>query len=256
MTIDNLVLPITTFRWTTLGRMVFLHLIPGALFFTAILIIAPVAERLGLPPGMSSLIIAALVVGIPFQLGFLYYQGYRLNSKLSLKGIVLYRHSMPWWQYVIAVIVLFAWLYFIWYIIRPPVNQFFIDNFFGWMPGYLSDAQVAESLKQDSKSALMVIGVLFSLAASLGGAIEELYFRGYVLPRMEFLGKWAPAVNIVLFSIYHFWTPWENIPRILAMAPLYYLVWWKRNVYLSFFVHLIINLISGMSLVFTILQLP
>jgi membrane protease YdiL (CAAX protease family) len=44
--------------------------------------------------------------------------------------------------------------------------------------------------------------------------VEEMYFRGYLLPRISRLGAWAPLVNTVLFSLYHLFTPWLNVGRI------------------------------------------
>ena len=44
--------------------------------------------------------------------------------------------------------------------------------------------------------------------------VEEMYFHGYLLPRISRLGAWAPLVNTVLFSLYHFFTPWLNVGRI------------------------------------------
>ena len=44
--------------------------------------------------------------------------------------------------------------------------------------------------------------------------VEEMFFRGYLLPRISRLGAWAPLVNTVLFSLYHLFTPWLNVGRI------------------------------------------
>ena len=42
-----------------------------------------------------------------------------------------------------------------------------------------------------SRSALIVTYVMVAvLGAVVGPAVEEFYFRGYLLPRMEFAGKW------------------------------------------------------------------
>jgi len=30
----------------------------------------------------------------------------------------------------------------------------------------------------------------------------------------------------VLFSLYHFFTPWQNVGRILGLLPMVYAVWW------------------------------
>jgi hypothetical protein len=43
----------------------------------------------------------------------------------------------------------------------------------------------------------------------VGPITEELYFRGFLLPRIDRYGIWAPVLNTFLFSIYHVWTPWR-----------------------------------------------
>ena len=63
-----------------------------------------------------------------------------------------------------------------------------------------------------------------------GPIVEELYFRGYLLPRISQLRGWAPLFNSVLFSIYHFFSPWQNPLRILAFTPVFYACW-KKNIY-------------------------
>ncbi len=83
--------------------------------------------------------------------------------------------------------------------------------------------------------------------AQVGPVVEELYFRGYLLPRMSQFGRWAPLVNVVLFSLYHFWSPWQLLSRIAGIAgiaPLAYAVRWKENVYLGVAVHVALNTIS------------
>src|SRR5207248_6882977 len=70
---------------------------------------------------------------------------------------------------------------------------------------------------------------------------EELYFRGYLLPRMGALGRWAPLVNTALFSLYHVWLPWEFFSRVVALLPAIYVVWWKRDLRVSIWVHMLLN---------------
>jgi len=229
-------------------KMIGLHLFPGALMLAALLLIAPLAEKAGFPPFEMAFGVAGLLIITVFQLGYMLYQGIKLNGRPSLQGIVLYRERMPWWQYLVLMLPLLAWLAFVWYVLKPPVNHFFIDNFFSWMPGYFFDGYLLDNLHKYTQSSLLAVGILLTVAISVGGAVEELYFRGYLLPRMTYLGKWAPAVNMLLFSLYHFWSPWENVARLLALTPFIYSVWWKRNVYLAVLVHFTINLFSGISL--------
>jgi membrane protease YdiL (CAAX protease family) len=75
----------------------------------------------------------------------------------------------------------------------------------------------------------------------VGPIVEELYFRGYLLPRMDWMGRWAPLVNVSLFSLYHFWSPWQIVGRILGFGPTVYAVRWKENIYLGMVVHCTLN---------------
>jgi membrane protease YdiL (CAAX protease family) len=85
---------------------------------------------------------------------------------------------------------------------------------------------------------------------------EELYFRGFLLPRMARWGIWAPLISVALFSLYHFWLPWENPTRIIALLPLVYAVQWKRNIYLSIAVHSLLNTIGSIGLLMLVLNRP
>jgi hypothetical protein len=86
----------------------------------------------------------------------------------------------------------------------------------------------------------------------LGPIVEEVYFRGYLLPRMEWMGRWAPLVNVSLFSLYHFWSPWQLVARILGFGPTVYAVRWKRNVYLGMVVHCSLNTIAVVLVAMTV----
>lgn len=237
-------------------QMIVLHLLPGTLAMLFMLIAGSLFARIGLFPSMPVLFTFVAPVLILMQLGFLYYKGKQLNGKFSLQRIVLYRNkSIPWVKTIVWSLPLFAWIAVVWYVIKPPINGFFIEHFFRWMPAYFFDEYFLKNLNQYSPAMLGTLGVLFTLSTSFGGAVEELYFRGYLLPRMESLGSWAPLVNSVLFSLYHFWSPWEGVVRLIAMLPWFYAVWHTRNIYLALLVHFIINAFSGLSLLSLILQL-
>jgi hypothetical protein len=89
----------------------------------------------------------------------------------------------------------------------------------------------------------MVVLVIFAFIFNgfVGPVIEELYFRGHLLPAIDRLGIWAPVLNTVLFSVYHLWTPWQNPGRIIALLPWVYTVWRTRSIYLSIIVHVAVN---------------
>jgi len=66
-----------------------------------------------------------------------------------------------------------------------------------------------------------------------------MYFRGYLLPRISRFGAWAPVINTVLFSVYHYFALGQNVGRIVGLLPMVYAAWWKRNIYVSIGAHLL-----------------
>ncbi|MCY4013176.1 MAG: CPBP family intramembrane metalloprotease [Gammaproteobacteria bacterium] len=72
---------------------------------------------------------------------------------------------------------------------------------------------------------------------------EELYFRGYLLPRMPGqFGRLRPAAHSLLFSVYHFDTPWMIPVRTLGLLPLIYTTMYTRSVRPSIVAHCLVNL--------------
>jgi inner membrane protein involved in colicin E2 resistance len=98
MTEDDVTQTEASVEQHSLVQSIVLHLLPGVLILLFYIITAPLAEKLGFPSG-TALFVAIGVVLIPFELGYLLYQGRKRNGTLSLKGIVLFREPMPWWQY-------------------------------------------------------------------------------------------------------------------------------------------------------------
>ena len=85
--------------------------------------------------------------------------------------------------------------------------------------------------------------------------VEELYFRGYLLPRIAYLRGWAPLINTVLFSFQHLFSPWGNLGRILAFLPIGYTVFWKKNIYIGIIVHCTLDLLEAVILLVPLLLL-
>ena len=225
--------------WQMLG----LHLIPGALITIFYFLTAPAIIRAGYPPLMA-ILLAILVILIPFELGFLYYQGKTLNGLFSLEGIVLLREKTPIWQFVLLVIGLISWggLSFG---LLPKVDDFFVRNMFSWMPSWSLPANVIGDLNQYSKPALaLTVLAGFLLNGFAGPFVEELYFRGYLLPRIPASKQWVPMINVLLFSLYHFFSPWQNVTRIVALIPFVYVVAWKRNIRIGMWAHCIMNILG------------
>ena len=112
---------------------------------------------------------------------------------------------------------------------------------FGWWPAWLQLGGLVEQLAQlDPIIVWTIVGLSLALNIAVPW-VEELYFRGYLLPRMGRFGRWAPLVNTALFSLYHVWLPWEFLSRVVALVPTIYVVWWKRDLRISIWVHVLLN---------------
>lgn len=77
--------------------------------------------------------------------------------------------------------------------------------------------------------------------------MEELYFRGYLLPRLARFGKAAPWLNLVLFTLYHLWQPWLYPTILVALTSLVFPVWWLRNIRPGIIIHCSLNLMGGLA---------
>jgi hypothetical protein len=104
---------------------------------------------------MLAFLFAITFVLIPFQLGYLLYEGKKRNGKLSLQGVVLYREPMKVWQYVALGLPCLIWLFVIPFVVFPPVDNYLIEKFFSWVPDrFFFMAQFTENLDHPLKSPL------------------------------------------------------------------------------------------------------
>lgn len=224
-----------------------LHLLPGVLILLFALIIGPIVIRAGLPPLLipSLWVLFAL---IPFELGYLFYQGKKRNGKLSLRGIVLYREPMPVKFYVLLVPLLMVWGVLVFLLISAPIEPHLMKTLFSWMPNWFFTLFTTGQGGAHSSSLLLMTVVLYMLTNPAAAFVEELYFRGFLLPRIAYMKGWSPLINTVLFSLQHLFSPWQNLSRILAFLPTAYTVYWKKNIYVSILVHCTLDFVSALSL--------
>jgi len=227
----------------TLLQTLLLHLLPGALITIAFILLGPWMQAHHLPR-ILAILLPILFVLIPFELGFLFYLGYRRNGRLSLEGIVLYRERLPIKEYFIFPLLLLVWFAFA-FLALENVDQAILTTWFGWLPDWFDLSPSGITLADYSQTTRMVTFFLILVLNGVAGpAVEEMYFRGYLLPRMENMKGWGPLVNAALFSLYHFFAPAGNISRIGALIPMTYVVSWKKNIYLSMLAHCLLNTIN------------
>jgi len=231
----------------SLWKSILLHLLPGALITLLYFISGPFLIKAGFPVLMP-ILLAILLVLVPFELGYLFIQGKKQNGQFSLNNIVLNREPIPVWQYFVFVPLLICWCG-LFFVTLGPLDSYLIQHFFSWLPTWSIVSQSAEILAQYPSSVLWTTVIAgFVLNGFAGPIVEELYFRGYLLPRIPVSTTWAPLINVLLFSLYHFFSPWQNITRILALIPMVYVVSRKKNIYLGIITHCSVNIIGMLPL--------
>jgi membrane protease YdiL (CAAX protease family) len=236
----------------TLAQSAALHLVPGALGGAFYFVVAPRVRELGYPSVMA-LALGAAVIVIPLELGCLLYEARKKCGTYTLAGVLLYRQRIPAWQYAvwIPVIIVTSGLLFA---ALTPVSTF-LEKAFDWLPGGTAlDMGLSGGY---SKPILIATYLLYFVVVALAApVVEELYFRGYLLPRMPSgLKAWTPIVHSLLFALYHVWTPWMIVARAIGALPLVYVVQRKRNVYLGIIAHCLVNTIDVVAAVMYIIGL-
>jgi membrane protease YdiL (CAAX protease family) len=216
---------------------ILLHLVPGLLTGIVYYIFIPILHRGGYPSFMAFMVALILVV-LPVEMGYLLYQAKKKNGRYSLQGVVLYRSRIPIWQYFLLVPLLLALVGLI-FTLMKPVDSFIQHSFFSWVPAFESGLQAGYS----QQALILTYGLVALVGAVATPIVEEFYFRGYLLPRMEYAGKWAPLLHTLLFGLYHVWTPWMFLTRTVGILPLAYAVK-LRTLNLSIIVHILVNLLD------------
>jgi len=229
--------------WQSIG----LHLIPGALITLFFYLATPALQKAGFPP-MMGILLAILFILVPFELGYLLYESKKISGRFSLKEVIGDQQPVVWWQFVLITLGLIFWCGFF-FVNMSTIDDYITRTFFSWLPSYFSFGLTPETASQyPAWSVRATVIAALILNGFAGPIVEEFYFRGYLLPRIPASRFWAPMINVLLFSLYHFFSPWQNITRILALIPMVYAVSWKRNIYLSMVTHCSINTIGMIGL--------
>ena len=234
-------------------KSILLHLIPGVPVIAGLFIFAlPVFSRiLGIAVELHvvvGLTLSILIMLVPVQLGILLYQGKKQNGKFSLKGVIGYTEKSSIKDYIIFIPIMLVYSILLFAVVSPMITPAITDTLFAWYPQEynLQTAMANPGVLSGYQGVYLLLVMFIITNGILGPFVEELYFRGYLLPRMDgYAKKWAPILNVVFFSLYHYFSPWDNPTRIIALIPLVYIVWRKRDIRFGIWVHILLNTSSG-----------
>ena len=231
----------------SLGQSILLHLLPGAIA-TVVYVFSVLGFALLGYPSITALYLPMILVVILMELGYLLYRGQKKNGSLSLQGIADFRQPVPWWMFIAFPLLILVWGILVTALVSP-IDNLLLSRVFAWLPDWYALRNLLQIKTTYPDAAILITaGCALLLNGLAGPFVEELYFRGHLLPRLSRFGRWAPFLNVILFSLYHLWTPWMFFSRVILLVPMVYLVWWKRNIYIGIIAHCLLNLIGTLVL--------
>ena len=128
-------------------------------------------------------------------------------------------------------------------IVTQPINEIITDKMLYWLPDWYK----VRDFEGYSKSIILITLIVnLILNGLLAPYLEELYFRGYLLPRMQTWRKYAPLMSAILFSFYHFWQPQIYLTLVIALFPMTYLVWKTKSLKLAIYTHCGLNIVGAL----------
>jgi len=216
-----------------------LSVLPGVLTTVAFLVLKPLLDPRGYPP-LLAFLLAILLVDLPILLGIMLYEGKKLNGRYSLEGVVLYREKVSWRAFALVFVGAFVVVYIL-MMLMTPISNLLAEGTFSWLPDWI----FLEEQSQYEVYSQSVLAVIFTLQLVLTGVVlpwtEELYFRGYLLPRISHYGVWAPVLGGLFFGLYHIWMLHSFLTVFFLGVALGFVVWWKRDIRLSISLHVFAN---------------
>jgi hypothetical protein len=225
---------------------------PAAIAFSAVLALAPLMARLGLPRFFSFTIAEALVL-TPVELGLLLRAAHRATGRWSLRAlpaVIAYRRPISRRMILLvplliggALAIAFAY---------SPVSNALGGGLAGIYPHWL----IASNDAPAGFSKVVLVSTLLATLAIDGvinPTVEEMYFRGYLLPRLPVAGWGAVPVSAALFSLQHYWQPWNWLLIFGLELVLTTLVVRLRCVRLGIVMHILTNSFNILAALFGVL---
>ena len=218
-----------------------LHLLPGLIFAVFFWVLSWMLIRRGLTAYLALLITIPACLA-PIEIGVMLLWSVRFTGTRSLSEAIRYRRKGTVVEYVVLPLLLFL-CWGVLSIAVSPIALYLETHLPAWLPVWATQGALINGLTSCppiQRNITLVLAVLFS--GFVAPVVEELYFRGFLLPRMEHWGWAAPVVNSLLFAAYHFYFP-GNVPGIfVAFVPISYVVMVKKNWRIGVVVHSLSNL--------------
>mgnify|MGYP001811622724 FL=1 len=214
-----------------------LQVVPGIASAPVFALLAWIMARHDVP-NIFALSLSILLVEVPVCWAIMLHRVRRETATFSLRDAFPWMQSLPWWQYLLLGLPLVVVSMIMIVGIGPRIETALLGTAFTWVPQWFVMRPDPGLFAAMSRAMLLTLWALMFFGMVLaGGVTQELYARGFLLPRTQHLGLWAPAWNALWFAVLHAIAPWSWPAFFLLNLPWADVVWWKRSVKIGHFIH-------------------
>ncbi len=246
-------MPITAMNQLTIKKTILYILIPTTVLSLSYLIVGHFCQM----PFLLLFCLLGTVTLVPIELGFILFASKKEYGSYSLKSAMSGQGKVSVWKTLLIAFLFFSLAGLLSVFVAPlenkllePVRQAVLSRLpvgFDW--------QNIEYVKSFSKPVIVITCIYYGIFnVILGPLTEELFFRGYLTSHFCIQKWFTPILIAILFSLYHFWLPFNNIFRILVFAPVTYVAYKKKNIYISMCFHCMCNLFSVIGFVLEVVR--
>lgn len=209
----------------------------------------------GFIPPLFCFLLLSLSVLAPLEITALLRENKKEYGKIGIKCALSYHQELHKGKALLIVLILICIAGIASKFVGALEDSLVMPYVSKYVPDYFIAKNYLGQLEQYPKSVILITAFLFLIANSLVLPItEELYFNGYMLPRLQRFKKLAPVIVTIVFSLYHFWSPWENMRRITGCLPYVYMVQKTKNIYIGIAVHCLCNFISSIEILLIVFK--
>lgn len=242
-----------TFNWSDTKQLkpleiLLAFILPSSFAFFGFRVVLPWLVNSGYPKVLMWGIVASIMLFIFALIGFFFIHKEAKKLNISLKERLLIKKvSKKQWLICLAILIVG--------IVSAQVISPFINSFIeltglsipNYMPFWLdptinpmeTDIEILSpnySLKNN-----YTIVIVMAITLILNILVEEIYFRAWLLPKMQSLGKWSWVVNGFLFALYHTFQLWLFPILVIISLSITLTVYLSKSILPALTIHFIAN---------------
>ncbi|KAA3638085.1 MAG: CPBP family intramembrane metalloprotease [Bacteroidetes bacterium] len=249
----------STFDWRKLKQLNVVQLLlafflPSAFAFFGFRFVLPKMISLGYPKVLMWGVIASSMLLIFTIIGFFLIKKEAKALDISIgERLLIKKISIKQWLICLGIMIVGIILS----VVASPTVDFFKAlpglSIPDYMPFWLNPSIDPMNTDMDLLSpnyplkGNYVLLIIMSIALLLNILAEEIYFRSWLLPKMQNLGKWSWVVNGLLFALYHTFQLWLFPMLIILSLATALTVYLSKSILPAFVTHIVANFLLSVA---------